>query len=59
MDEKKIREIIEKNLEDGALSCDAAHQIAEALGIHLTTIGKICNEGEEKIKITNCMLGCF
>lgn len=59
MDEKRIREIIETKLEDGALSCDAAHRIAEAIGVHLTTIGKICNEEGDRIKIKKCLLGCF
>ena len=59
MDEKDIREIILKRTEDGKLSCDEAHRIAEEMGIHLSLIGRVCNSGEEKIKITRCMLGCF
>jgi hypothetical protein len=59
MDEKELREIILKRTEDGKLGCDEAHRIAEELGVHLALIGRICNEGEEKIKITRCMLGCF
>jgi LAO/AO transport system kinase len=59
MDEKKIREIILGRLEDGKLSCGEAHRIAEELGVHLSLIGRICNDGEERIKITKCLLGCF
>ncbi len=59
MDEKKIREIILARMEDGKLPCEEAHRIAEELGIHLSLIGRICNEGEEKIKIAKCLLGCF
>jgi hypothetical protein len=59
MDEKQIREILVKRTKDGKLHCDEAHRIAEELGIHLALIGRICNEGDEKIKIAKCMLGCF
>jgi hypothetical protein len=59
MDEKELREIILKRTENGKLSCGEAHRIAEELGVHLALIGRICNEGEDKIKITKCMLGCF
>ncbi|NOY87208.1 MAG: hypothetical protein GXP52_07920 [Deltaproteobacteria bacterium] len=59
MDEKQIRKIIEKHMVDGKLSCADAHHIADENRIHLTTIGRICNEGEEQIRITKCMLGCF
>ena len=59
MDESQIRKKIEKYLVDGKLSCGDAHRIAEENGIHLTTIGKVCNEGDEQIRITKCMLGCF
>ena len=59
MDEKTLRDIILERAEDGKLSCDEAHKIAEELGVHLALIGRICNEGEERIKITRCMLGCF
>ena len=59
MDEKQIREIILKRTEDGKLHCDEAHKIAEELGVQLSLIGRICNKGDEKIKIAKCMLGCF
>jgi LAO/AO transport system kinase len=59
MDEKQLREIILKRTEDGKLTCHEAHRIAEALGVHLALIGRICNTSEEKIKITKCLLGCF
>ena len=59
MDEQKLREFILEKSADGTLTCQDAHIIAETLGIHLSLIGKVCNEGEEKIKVTNCLLGCF
>lgn len=59
MDEKELREIILKRTEDGKLSCVEAHRISEELGIHISLIGRICNDKEEKIKINKCMLGCF
>jgi LAO/AO transport system kinase len=59
MDEKKLKEIIINRTEDGILSCEEAHKIAEELGVHLALIGRICNDREEKIKITRCLLGCF
>ncbi len=59
MDEKQIKELIEEYVVDGVLSCGDAHKIAETKGIALPLIGKICNEGDVKIKISNCLLGCF
>lgn len=59
MDEKKLKEIILNRTEEGKLSCDEAHRIAEELGVHLALIGRICNDSEQKIKITKCLLGCF
>ncbi len=59
MDENRLREIILEACVDGKLSCAEAHRIAEENRIHLSVIGRVCNEGEERIKITKCMLGCF
>jgi hypothetical protein len=59
MDEQKLRDFILEKSADGTLSCADAHLISEKLGIHLSLIGKACNEGEEKIKVTSCLLGCF
>ena len=59
MDDAKLRELIAEKMSDGSLSCQDAHLIAEKLGIHLSLVGKVCNEEGEKIKITQCLLGCF
>jgi hypothetical protein len=59
MDDTKLKELITEKLADGSLSCQDAHTIAEKLGVHLSLVGKACNEEGNKIKITNCLLGCF
>jgi hypothetical protein len=59
MDDAKLKGMIEEKLEDGSLSCQDAHLIAEKLGVHLSLVGKACNEEGSKIKITQCLLGCF
>jgi len=59
MDDSKLRELINEKLTDGTLSCQDAHLIAEKLGLHLSLVGKVCNEEGKEIKITNCLLGCF
>lgn len=59
MDDTKLKEMIAESLVDGQLSCQDAHLIAEKLGIHLSLVGKACNEEGNKIKINDCLLGCF
>jgi LAO/AO transport system kinase len=59
MDNARIRELITEKSVDGKLTCQDAHTIAEHLGIHLSLVGKECNEEGKKIKITACLLGCF
>ncbi len=59
MDDTKLRELIAEKAQDGNLSCQDAHTIAEKLGVHLSLVGKICNEEGKRIKITQCLLGCF
>ena len=59
MDDSKLRELIAEKITDGSLSCQDAHLIAEKLGVHLSLVGKVCNEEGNKIKITQCLLGCF
>jgi len=59
MDEEKIREIILKRMVEGKLYCEEACKISKEYGIPLSLIGRICNQGEPKIKIAGCMLGCF
>ena len=48
---------IEESLQDGRLSCAAAHAISEDTGVPLARIGEIADD--MKIKISKCQLGCF
>lgn len=41
----------------GRLTCAEAHQLAEAAGLPLSTIGKLAED--VGVKITDCQLGCF
>lgn len=59
MDDTKLRKLIAEKMEDGSLSCQDAHIIAEKLGVHLSLVGRVCNEEGKEIKITQCLLGCF
>ena len=59
MDDSMLKDMIAEKLKDGSLSCQDAHLIAEKLGLHLSMVGKACNEEGSKIKITSCLLGCF
>ena len=57
MDEKEIRELIQKKQVDGSISCKVALHIAEEAGTSAMKIGRLLNEME--IKIKSCQLGCF
>lgn len=59
MDDAKLKALIAEKSGNGELSCQDAHLIAEKLGIHLSLVGKACNEEGKKVKITSCLLGCF
>lgn len=39
------------------LTCSAAFDLADELGVELMDIAKVCNE--HNVKITRCQLGCF
>jgi hypothetical protein len=39
MDDSKLRELINEKMQDGTLSCQDAHTIAEKLGVHLSLVG--------------------
>lgn len=54
---EKIKAEIKKQLEDGALECEVAQQIAEDLEVENKVVGKLANQLDVKLK--NCQLGCF
>ena len=59
MDEKALKVKVLEKSRDGKLTCAAAHELSEELGVPLSVIGKACNEAEPRIKIKACQLGCF
>jgi len=42
---------------EGKLTCEQAHQLAEAGGVSLIIIGKVAKGAG--VKISDCQLGCF
>ncbi|WP_094605005.1 hypothetical protein SPSIL_017750 [Sporomusa silvacetica DSM 10669] len=42
---------------EGKLTCEQAHQLAEAEGVSLIIIGKVAKEAG--VRICDCQLGCF
>ena len=55
-----LAEITKHTFKEGErtkLTCANAHLIAKKCGIKLSDLGSICNE--QKIKISQCQLGCF
>lgn len=54
---EKLREEMLKKAVDGKLTCAAARQIAEELGIPYAEVGAAADELGVRIK--NCQLGCF
>ncbi|MDH4161960.1 MAG: hypothetical protein OEW15_04635 [Nitrospirota bacterium] len=54
---ERIIDAVRKAVVNDRLSCEAAHGLAEELGVGLGEIGAVCNE--LKIKISACQLGCF
>ena len=57
MTREKIIEAIQAASINNRLSCEKAHEIADALNVPLKEIGALCNG--LKIKIKTCQLGCF
>jgi predicted nucleic acid-binding protein len=49
----KVKELAKK----GHLTCAEAHQLAEAEGVSLVTVGKAVQVAGAKIR--DCQLGCF
>ena len=57
MKKEELIEILKENLVEGKLPCSKAFAIAKKEKITLKEIGESANE--EKIRISNCQLGCF
>lgn len=55
--EPRIREAVLKAAPEGRITCPAARELAEQLGVDPGLIGAACNQ--LKIKIKACSLGCF
>ncbi len=54
---KELKEEMLKKAIGGRISCAAARQLAERLGLSYKEVGKAANE--LGIKIKDCQLGCF
>lgn len=52
-----VREAVLKAAIDGRITCPAAKELAEQLGVEPGVIGDACNQ--LRIKIKSCALGCF
>ncbi len=57
MSRDELMNAIRKASNDGRLSCEKAHELANKLNVPLSEIGRLCNE--MKVKISACQLGCF
>ncbi len=54
---KELKEEMLKEAVNGRLSCAAARQLAERLGVSYREVGEAANT--LGIKIKDCQLGCF
>jgi hypothetical protein len=52
-----LREAVLQAARDGKISCPAARELADRLGVDPGLIGEACNQ--LGIKIKACALGCF
>lgn len=57
LEEKIKAEVLQALDENGKLSCEKAHQIADSLGVDRKEFGDVLNK--LKIKLNKCQLGCF
>ncbi len=55
--EAKVLQAISEVAVDNHLTCAEAWQLAEALGVPLSVIGRAANQ--LRVKIRECQLGCF
>jgi hypothetical protein len=53
----RIADAIRARLEDGRLSCTAAHEVAERLGVGPVEVGRTADQ--LRIRLTACQLGLF
>jgi hypothetical protein len=53
----KVREAVLKASSEGRITCPAARELADQLGVDPGLIGEACNQ--LGIKIKACALGCF
>lgn len=53
----KVVEELRRAARNGRITCAAAFEVAERLGVSKRLVGETANE--ERIKITACQLGCF
>ncbi|HEY5493610.1 MAG TPA: hypothetical protein VIK15_03370 [Candidatus Anoxymicrobiaceae bacterium] len=54
---REVTEAVQREAEEGRLSCERAHQLAAELGVPLELVGRALDLAQ--IKITRCQLGCF
>ncbi|MDH7577050.1 MAG: hypothetical protein QHH75_04315 [Bacillota bacterium] len=55
--EPRIKDALLKAAPEGRITCPAARELADALGVSPRVIGAACNQ--LRIKIKGCALGCF
>ena len=53
----RVREAVLNAAADGLITCPAAMELADRLGVEPGVIGQACNQ--LRIKIKGCALGCF
>jgi len=53
----RVREAVLKVATEGRITCPAARELADRLGVEPSMIGQACNQ--LRIKIRDCALGCF
>lgn len=57
MEDERVKELIIEKQSNGRISCKAAMDIADTVGVPRRKIGTMLDEME--IKIHSCQLGCF
>ncbi|GAB4253562.1 MAG: hypothetical protein Kow00129_14630 [Thermoleophilia bacterium] len=57
MNQEEVKRELEKEAQDGRLTCEQARALAERLGVTYAEVGRACDE--LNLKIRACQLGCF